>query len=256
LLSLVRRVPFFGDGYEPERSWITAFGVEAAFQRRGIGSSLLDAALSRLRALNRKTVVISPYAPNYFTPGIDVTAYRTGIDFLMRRDFAVESRPISMRAELTGFRIPPSIQERRRALLEDGVDVRPVVADDITLMLEFIARHFTWDWRREAAGVLTDLFTGDPRGVGMLVARRGDEILGYAQHRGERFGPFGVRPDLRSRGIGRVLLAATMREMLMQNLHAAWFLWTDEQAARLYVQCGFQEVRRFAVMQRTLDGEE
>jgi hypothetical protein len=47
-----------------------------------------------------------------------------------------------------------------------------------------------------------------------------------------------------------------MREMLMQNLHAAWFLWTEEQAARLYAQCGFQEVRRFAVMQRALDGEE
>ena len=31
LRSLVRRVPFFGLGYEPEQAWITAFGVAPGF---------------------------------------------------------------------------------------------------------------------------------------------------------------------------------------------------------------------------------
>ncbi len=252
LLSIVRRVPFFGDGYESDRSWITAFGVRTDFQHQGIGSSLLDAALCRLRGLGRKTVEISPYVPNYFTPGVDVAAYRPGIDFLTRREFEVVARPISMRADLTGFRTPLAVAERAAVLARDGIEVRPVTARDITPVMGFIKCHFTWDWRREAASVLNDLYNGDPRFGGMLIARRGDEILGYAQHRGERFGPFGVRPDLRSQGIGRVLLAATLREMLTKNLHAAWFLWTDEQAARLYAQCGFREVRRFAVLHRAL----
>jgi GNAT superfamily N-acetyltransferase len=252
LLSLVRRAPFFGDGYEPDRSWITAFGVKADVQNHGIGSSLLAAALCRLHGLGRKIVEISPYVPNYFTPGVDVAAYAPAVDFLTRRGFEIISRPISMRAELTGFQIPEAIEKRTATLASGGVQIRPVTAHDIMPVLEFIACHFTWDWRREAAGVFNDLYNGDPRSVGMLIARRGDEILGYAQHRGERFGPFGVRLDLRSQGIGRVLLAATLREMLIKNLHAAWFLWTDEQAARLYAQCGFHEVRRFAVLQRAL----
>jgi GNAT superfamily N-acetyltransferase len=130
--------------------------------------------------------------------------------------------------------------------------VRPVVPTDIVPVLSFVQQHFSWDWHREASGVLLDLFAGDPRQVSMVVAVKDGEVLGYTQHRAERFGPFGVQPALRSRGIGRVLLVATLTEMLKKNYHAAWFLWTDEKAARLYAQCGFHEARRFAVLKQQL----
>jgi mycothiol synthase len=252
LLSLVRRVPFFGQGYEEESAWITAFGVDPEWQDQGIGTALLDAALERLRGLGRTTVTISPYVPNYFTPGPDINAYANGIAFLTKRGFETLSRPISMRAELTGFQIPASIVERARALQEEGIEIRPAIPADIVPVLEFAQRHFSWDWHREATGIFRDLFTGDPRNVGMIVAMQNGEVLGYAEHRGERFGPFGVHPELRSRGIGRVLLAMTLREMLKKNFHAAWFLWTGDDAARLYAQVGFHEVRRFAVMKKEL----
>lgn len=252
LLSLVRRVPFFNDGLEPEKAWITAFGVAPAWQKRGIGGKLLEAAEHRLRSLNRKTVAIAPYVPNYFTPGVDVNAYPHGVAFLTGQGFETIERPISMRAELTGFRIPDRIAETAARLASEGMQVRPVTPADIAPVLDFIPRHFTWDWHREATGVMNDLFAGDPRFVGMLVATQGDEVVGYAQHRGERFGPFGVHSGMRSRGIGRVLLANTLREMLRKNFHAAWFLWTGDDAARLYAQCGFHEVRRFAVLRKGL----
>ncbi len=248
LLSLVRRVPFFNQGLEPEASWITAFGVEPVWQRRGVGSALLEAAVDRLHGLGRTTAAISPYVPNYFTPGVDLNAYPHGAEFLTKRGFDVHSRPLSMRAELTGFRTPDAIQETADRLAADGVEVRLASAADIVPVLDFARTHFSWDWHREATGVFTDLFVGDPRWVGMLVAMQGDEMLGYAQHRAERFGPFGVRPDQRGRGIGRVLLAATLTEMRRKNFHAAWFLWTSDDAARLYAQCGFHAGRRFAVM--------
>lgn len=255
LLSLHRRVPFFGQGLESERAWITAFGVHPDMQHQGIGSALLDAALDRLASLGATTVSISPYVPNYFTPGPDVSAYAQGIDFLTRRGFEVMSRPISMRVELTGFQIPESIEARRQALAMEGVDIRPATPADIVPVLEFALQHFSWDWHREATGVFLDLFTADPRTVGMIVAMQNGEILGYAQHRSERFGPFGVHPELRSRGIGRVLLASTLLEMLKKNFHAAWFLWTGDDAARLYSQVGFHPVRRFAVLERSLEDQ-
>jgi GNAT superfamily N-acetyltransferase len=252
LLSLVRRVPFFGQGYEPEDAWITAFGVEPGWEGRGLGSALLDSALERLKNLNRKRVALSPYVPNYFTPGADAHAYARGIEFLTKRGFEVIERPISMRAELTGFRVPDAITERAQALRAEGIEIRPATPADIVPVLDFIPRHFTWDWHREASGIFNDLFAGDPRFVGMMVAMQGGEVLGYAEHRGERFGPFGVHTGLRSRGIGRVLLAMTLAEMLKKNFHAAWFLWTGDDAARLYSQVGFHEVRRFAVLRRQL----
>jgi mycothiol synthase len=252
LLSLVRRVPFFGQGYEPEQAWITAFGVAPGWEGRGLGSALLGAALDRLKGLGRTNVALSPYVPNYFTPGADANAYAAGVAFLTRHGFKVIERPISMRAELTGFQIPESIQERATALRDEGIEIRPATPADIVPVLDFIPRHFTWDWHREASGVFNDLFAGDPRFVGMLVAMQDGEVLGYAEHRGERFGPFGVHTGLRSRGIGRVLLAHTLHEMLKKNFHAAWFLWTGDDAARLYSQVGFHEIRRFAVLKRQL----
>ena len=119
-------------------------------------------------------------------------------------------------------------------------------------VLTFLEQHFGWDWLREASGIFNDLYNGDGRTVGMIVAVRGNEILGYAQHRLERFGPFGVRPDLRSQGIGRVLLSHMLRKMRASGFHVAWFLWTGDEAARLYARVGFHEVRRFAVLRKTL----
>jgi ribosomal protein S18 acetylase RimI-like enzyme len=252
LLSLVRRVPFLGQGYEPEQAWITAFGVAPGWEGRGIGCALLDAALDRLRRLGRMSVALSPYVPNYFTPGADTNEYARGIDFLTKRGFETIERLISMRAELTGFRVPEAIAERAAALRDEGIEVRPATPADIVPVLDFIPRHFSWDWHREASGIFSDLFAGDPRFVSMLVAMQNGEVLGYAEHRAERFGPFGVHPGLRSRGIGRVLLAMTLHEMLKKNFHAAWFLWTEENAARLYSQVGFREVRRFTVLRKTL----
>jgi mycothiol synthase len=252
LLSLVRQVPFFGQGSEPESAWITAFGVAPEWQGRGLGGALVDAALDRLRGLGRTSVTLSPYVPNYFTPGADLNAYARGVEFLTKRGFEVVERPMSMRVELTGFNMPAAIATRAAALQEEGIEFRPATPADIVPVLEFIPRHFTWDWHREASGIFADLFAGDPRFVGMIVAVLHDEVLGYAEHRGERFGPFGVHPDLRSRGIGRVLLAMTLTEMLKKNFHAAWFLWTEDNAARLYSQLGFREVRRFAVLRKSL----
>ena len=252
VLSLVRRVPFFAMGYQEDNSWITAFGVEPAFQRQGIGTALLDAAEKRLRGQERKAIAISPYVPNYFTPGPDANAYAHGVEFLTNRGFEVLDRPLSMRNELTDFQIPDDIAGRLDVLAEDGVEVRPARPEDIVPVLSFLIDHFDWDWHREASDIFNSLYNGDGRNVGMLVVTKGDEVLGYAQHRGERFGPFGVRPDLRSQGIGRVLLTMTLRQMRASGFHVAWFLWTGDTAARLYARYGFHEVRRFAVLRKTL----
>lgn len=252
VLALTRQVPFYNEGLDPASAWMTAFGVDPASQRQGIGSALLGATLDQLRALGRTRLHVSPYVPNYFIPGVDVAAYGDGLQFLEQRGFVVTSRPLSMRVILTQFQVPTPIVEARTRLRSGGITVRRATPEDIVPVLQFVRDHFSWDWHREASGVFQDMFAGDPRQVDLFVAVRGHEVLGYAQHRAERFGPFGVRPESRSQGIGRVLLAETLLAMRAKQFHAAWFLWTSDNAARLYAQCGFEEARRFAVLSREL----
>jgi ribosomal protein S18 acetylase RimI-like enzyme len=253
VLSIARQVPLFLQGLEPDVGWITAFGVHPQHRRQGMGRQLLDAALTRLASMGRKRVLISPYTPNYFIPGVDVDAYPEAMAFLQATGWQTASTPISMRAELTGFRIPDDILElEARRANEDGIAVRPVQPADLPELMPFIAKHFGWDWFRFAQEYLLELFGPGSDEICFLVASQRGRIVGYCQQKRERFGPFGVVEEMRNKGIGRLLLFRCLGTMLTKGFHCAWFLWTGKDAARLYSLAGFKQVRQFAVMKRDL----
>lgn len=252
VLGLMRQVPLFLQGLEPERAWITAFGVYPDRRRQGIGRALLAEAMTRFAAAGRKQVEIAPYTPNYFIPGVDIDAYAPALHFLQSQGWQTISTPVSMRAELTGFQIPAEIGALEQRLVAQGIDIRPVTAADLPTLMPFIANTFGWDWYRFAQEYLLTIFGPGADDTCFLVAVQGEQIVGYCQQRRERFGPFGVDPALRSQGIGRVLLFRCLAEMLVKGFHCAWFLWTGQEAARLYERAGFHTVRRFAVMRHFL----
>ncbi len=252
VLSLVRRVPYFLQGLEPENGWITAFGVRLDHRRQGIGRALFDAALARMATLGRTRVAISPYTPNYFIPGVDVEAYPAALAFLHAFGWQTISTPIAMRAELTDFQIPPVIADLESRLRRDGIAVRSVQPTDLPALMAFTVEHFGWDWYRFAQEYLLALFGAGADDIGCWVAAHGEEIVGYCQHRRERFGPFGVAPAMRNRGIGRLLLFNSLADMVSRGFHCAWFLWTGQDAARLYHLAGFRQMRQFAIMQKSL----
>lgn len=241
-----------GGSLEPELGWITAFGVAPGRRRQGIGTALFAAALDRLAGLGRKRILISPYTPNYFIPGVDVDAYSAAVMFLRARGWRTVSEPISMRAELTGFRTPPDVAELAEALAAEGIAVRPVTSADLPELMPFIQDTFGWDWRRFAQEYLAILFGPGADDIVFLVATQQGRIVGYCQQRRERFGPFGVTLEMRRKGIGRVLLFRCLELALAHGFHCAWFLWTGQDAARLYRLAGFQQVRQFAVLEREL----
>jgi mycothiol synthase len=254
ILALSRQVPLFLQGLEPDKAWITAFGVHPDYRRRGIGTALFVHALSQLRAQGRKTVDIAPYVPNYFVPGVDIHAYPGTTAFLETVGFKVLYNAISMGADLSGFQIPPEIIElEKKREAEDGVTIRPVTSADLPELMPFIVRHFGWDWFRHAQDYLLDLFGGNNTNhICVLVARRHGEIVGYCQQRLERFGPFGVNPEYRNLGIGRLLLFRCLATMSARQNYFAYFLWTGEDAARLYSLAGFKRRREFAVLHADL----
>ena len=118
--------------------------------------------------------------------------------------------------------------------------------------MPFLVEHFGWDWFRFAQSYLLEVFGDSPHQICFLIAREKGEVVGFCQQRNERFGPFGVRPDCRNRGIGRMLLFKCLENMSARHVFFAYFLWTDEDAARLYSLAGFERRREFAVMRKNL----
>ena len=253
VLSLTRQVPLFLQGLEPELGWITAFGVHPAHRRRGLGRELFEAVQGRMATLGRRRVLIAPYTPNYFIPGIDTGAYPEAMGFLRATGWQVSSEPISMHADLTGFRIPQHILDLERQLAEkEGIRIRPVQATDLANLMPFVSGTFGWDWFRLAQESLLELFGNGSGELALLVAVQGQSIVGYCQQRRERFGPFGVVPEMRGKSIGRVLLFRCLATMLARGFHCAWLLWTGKDVARLYSLAGFRQVRQFAVLRREI----
>jgi len=93
----------------------------------------------------------------------------------------------------------------------------------------------------------------EARAVCLLVARQHGEIVGYCQQRLQRFGPFGVDPAKRNLGIGRLLLFRCLATMSARQIYFAYFLWTGDDAARMYALAGFQKRREFALLRKEFD---
>jgi len=257
-LSIVRRYPLFYQGLEEEHGWVTALAVEPGLEGE-VGGRLLEEALGFLRSRGRRLAWFSPYTPNYFFPGVDPERYGWLLRLLESHGFERVYEALSMDAQLwPDYTIPEHVLEAERRLREEGVEVRPLETRDVYPLLKFLERNFSADWYRHALELLQ---RGCERGQ-ILVAVRGGEVVGYCQywhseeydwHRpGAHFGPFGVREDMRGRGLGSVLLARCLWEMRARGLHNAFLLWTDERAARLYSRFGFKVTRRFYIMRREL----
>ncbi len=251
-LCLIRRIPMEKVGMEPERGWITAFGVHPSWQRQGIGSALLERALQLFQEAGRTEVLLSPYTPNYFVPGVDEQRYRDGLAFLLRRGFEVVARPLSMDANIVLFD-PTPYAEREQRLREQGIEVRPLQPHEVPDLLRFLQQHMPGDWVRHARDLLSDIARGWGDYDQFIVAWANSEVVGYCQFEGEHFGPYGVRSDLQGKGIGTVLMAKCLATMRQKGLHNAWVLWTsDEAAQRVYARFGFKETRRFAILRRKI----
>lgn len=232
-------------------AWVVGFGTLARHRHRGIATHLFDFLEREVLGYGIGRIVVGPYIPSYVAPGVDVEAYPEAVRFLEQWGAAVLNAPLSMKVSLTGYR--PQLHGRGSIADEasSSIVVREATPLDIVPCIEFVRLEFP-HWIADVTSVASRIFGGDSGLVSLFVAYDGAEFIGFAMSRGERFGPFGVRAQDRGRGIGSALLAATLMTMRAKGFHCAWFLWTNDRAARLYESHGFKEVRRFALMAKDI----
>ncbi len=252
--SIARQVPLENAPGDSDRGYITLFGVLRKFQRQGMGSQLLSAALDYLKSQNRKQIMISPYAPGYFICGVDVKNYAAGLSFFTKHGFAEVYRPIAMEIALWSLSVPDWVLEKREQLREQGVIVEPYRAELTLPILEFAQNEFQGDWVRVYRETMGRIMLGDSP-TRIVVAHENGRVIGFSHYDNERFGPIGVGAAQRGRGIGQILMYETLVAQREAGFRTAWFLWSDDKtAARLYTAAGFREVRRFALLSLSLAG--
>lgn len=249
-----RLVPQAGTDLEPEQGWIPFFFVDPAARGRGLGRRLLTDALDWLHGHGRTRVDFASYTPNYLLPGLDTGTYPEAAGLLASLGFRTLYEAAAMDRGLVGYRFPDEIARRRDDLTARGYRFTTPADDDLVDLIALAGTHFHADWARAireccAAGTPLDR---------IVVAREpSGRLAGWAMHGAyeaatERFGPFGVRAELRGTGLGKVLLHLVLERMRAHGAHGAWFLWTgeDSPAGHLYRAAGFTTTRVFRVLRR------
>ena len=248
LLSLRRRYPYYDLGLEPGKGWITAFFVQPEYQRQGIARRLLEGAEKFLAEQSVRHIFVSDYTPNYFTPGVDLDAYAAGHQFLKAHGYRKVENVYGMGRSLVDFTVPPNMDELSWKLEQAGFCVR-LFQPALTLqVLDFLRDYYPGDLFRVALDRLTD----QPECDEILIALKGDEVVGFSHFLDERFGPFGIHPQYTGRGLGPLLYYQTVQQMRKKGKHNLWLAWTTGRAKDFYYKLGLRVTRRHIILKKTV----
>jgi ribosomal protein S18 acetylase RimI-like enzyme len=179
---------------------VKLFGVSSRHRREGIATSLFDTLESHLRGRAVREVIAGGVAPDHFVPGVDVRSTEA-VSFLMQRGYETNRvTRVDMAVDLNEADLETSIEHDLQGA---GILLRRARAAEVQAAADFALENFSENWRREVSHAAR--FVPLP----LFVALRGEHIVGFAAYDVTglaRFGPTGVHPDYRRRGIGCALL--------------------------------------------------
>ena len=176
-----------------------------------------------------------------------------GNSFFAKHGYAEVYRPIAMQTSLWDWTTPPWVQKKQSELLADGLQVKAYDPSHTLALLDFAKKEFPGDWVRVVREAMARIVVHGDSPTRLLVAIDKGEVVGFSHYENERFGPIGVASSQRGRGVGQVLMFATLQAQREVGFRSAWFLWSDDKTAtRLYNGAGFKEVRRFALLKKSI----
>jgi len=200
-------------------AWIKVLAYDP--NHREAAERLLDTFLSDIESQGFKEVRYGCFASWYLFPGVDAE-YEDTLHILRSRGFEVFDRCVDYEVDMARLRVPQRVAEDESRLRREGI-VFERWRGSIDALREWVRERFGYAWSYEV--YMATRF--DPPRV--LVARRGDEVLGFACFSTLHttwFGPIGVDERYRGAGIGRVLLFRSLREMRLLGVRIARIPWT------------------------------
>lgn len=253
LLATKRKFPYLERGLEPTRGWINVTFVDQAFQRKGIGEKLVKHAEKKLKSIGVETVTLGAYSPNYFFPGVDKDNYNSAIKFFEKMGYQAGKESYSMRKDLHGYKISEETLDKLSKAQEAGFSFVSFKYKYALELLAFTKNEFGGGWKRNA---LLSMQNNTAEDCILLVLNSEQNIVGFCMRMIDgnpmRFGPIGVKAEVRNFGIGGILFDIMQLEMEKRGIYHLYFVSTDVPGRRFYERHGVEVFRTFIDYKKTI----
>ncbi|MFM1906126.1 MAG: hypothetical protein RIT32_922 [Actinomycetota bacterium] len=231
VIAYQRNLPAPGLGLEPDLGYLTAVAVNPAQQRQGIGSKLLQRAISNLAVAEILLSGRTGSAPAAAFPGIDLDNYPTAVEFFLKNGFNPEAKAHSMSREINA-----------EINLEHAPNIAFATEIDPAKLTEFASAAFPGDWADVALAKLNQ----DPTELAVITVDQ--NYAGFAVWNQGWFGPIGVAEEFRKYGLGSLLVENAINQMHQRGIDQIWFNWADEWVVPFYQRLGFVINRNYQRM--------
>ncbi|MGD9886590.1 MAG: GNAT family N-acetyltransferase, partial [Bacilli bacterium] len=246
--------------------YITCIAVDYRYTRQGIGSKLLLALESYLKALGKtyvRNLFFNPINLEWLVPGYDkhehpgapAIPYNTPYYFLfMANGYNVNGQQDAYHLDLSHYTLPQDVKKKIAMNEQDGY----------TITYYDPKLHFGFDelfdalknegWREVVKNNLAKQ-KPDP----MLIVQKEGEILGwtgpvFTQPSGRGYlGGIGVHPKTQGHGLGKSLFCMLCQRSKENNAKfMTLFTGSDNKAREIYLYAGMKLVQSFAVLRKEL----
>lgn len=236
----------FGEPLSVPRGWIRLMVVHPSFRKQGIGSLLLREIENRLQAKGAGKISTMDSAPNYLTPGVDFR-YTEAYCFFEKHGYRRVRENLDLICDVEPGQFDLSADIRR--LEREGFQIKRADSADTEHVLKFLGAEFpAW------VGETLECYKNRP--VSLYICYHQGEIVGFSAYDGNNrntgwFGPMGVLPITRGRGIGRILCQLCLEEIARQGHTQSIIPWVGP--VRFYSKvCNSRIDRIFWVYEKEL----
>lgn len=236
--------------------WIDAIIVHPAYQRQGIGHTLISWAERWLMDQNCRRIQVGANQ-RLFVPGIPTTL--ESIDFFRKEDYGEERTVWDLSANLATYQTPTTVREIPGA-------VRPAQPGDEEAFHIFLAREFPGRWHfefQEHCRILNYrlsdyMLLWTERGVDGFCRLTFED----SQRPIERYYPYtlprpwgqlglvGVSADRRGQGFGAALVDAGLRRLHNNGVNGCVIDWTT--IVEFYAKFGFGRYREYVQLAKPI----
>ncbi|MFA9371556.1 MAG: GNAT family N-acetyltransferase [Labilibaculum antarcticum] len=200
--------------------YVKLMAVEESHRRKGIAKSMYELLEKELRSQKIDVMRLGDVPMNYFMPGID-PRYTPALCFAMRMGF---NRFMDTSNLVVNLSDREWIDEKKiMALKSDDIEICRATKEDKDELMDFVAEEWKlWQFELKMA------YKSNP--VAIHVAKLNGKIKAFSAHSANNkglpwFGPMGTHPDLRGKGMGKVLLYRCLEDLKNLGYKTAIIPW-------------------------------